>query len=146
MYISAKLDYALRVLADLAGRPEGEAVAASALAGGHGFSVSYVRAILVPLDQHGIVERRHNPPRGYRLARPPTTISVADVVTAVRIRTVDVHPGPGDRDLVGLRLGTLWERLERTTVELLASITLADLVTPVSTLTVLPNYDGLGRV
>jgi Rrf2 family protein len=133
MYVSAKLDYALRVLADLAGRPEGEAVAASVLAAAHGLSVSYVRTILVALDQNGIVARHHHPPRGYRLARPPTTISVADVVSAVRIRTVDVHPGPGDHDLVGLRLSTLWESLERTTVDLLASVTLAELVAPAST-------------
>jgi len=125
MYVSARLDYALRALAALA--TEDGPVTAALLAERQGASVGYVAAILHELRREGILVNARGRRGGYRLARPASEISVADVVSALRVWPVDVHGTNGAADEIGERLALLWERVGSATVEVLASVSVAGL-------------------
>ena len=127
MYVSARLDYALRALAALASRDE-EPMTVVGLAERQGVSETYIGLILIELRRKGIVvssRGRHH--AGYRLARPATDISVADVLLALSIRPIDIHDSTTPIDDVGQQLAALWQRVGDVTNDLLASVSLADL-------------------
>lgn len=125
MYVSAKLDYALRALATLAAHSD-EGLTAALLAERQGVSVTYVAAILNELRRERLVVNERGRKTGYRLARPADEISIADVVSALRIWPVDVHAGDKAADRVAERLAALWDRLGGATLEVLASVSVAD--------------------
>ena len=126
MYVSAKLDYALRSLALLAAEAGRAPMTAAHLAGRQGLSTPYVAAILAELRREGLLVNQRGPNGGFRLARCPEQISVGDVVAALRIWPVDGHAAPGGPDEVGDRLAALWQQVGHATNELLAAVTIAD--------------------
>lgn len=126
MYVSARLDYALRALAVLANQPGRGSLSAAHLAADQRISATYVATILNELRRQGLVVNERGRRAGYRLARPPAEISVADVVAALRIWPVDVHAATKTDDEVGDRLATLWRRLGGVAEDVLASVSVAD--------------------
>src|SRR4051812_34209386 len=126
MYVSAKLEYALRALATLAAEADAAPVTAASLAERQGVSLPYVGSILAELRRGGLVVNRRGPAPGYRLARPAAQISVCDVVAALRIGPVDVHATTSEDDAVGDRLAALWRRVGGATEDVLGSVTVAD--------------------
>lgn len=126
MYVSARLDYALRALAVLASQPGLAPLTAARLAADQRMSATYVGTILNELRREGLVVNERGRRAGYRLARPPAEISVADVVAALRIWPVDVHAATKTDDEVGDRLATLWQRLGGVAEDVLASVSVAD--------------------
>lgn len=93
MHISAKVDYAMRALVELAAtdRP---LVRTEDLATIQGIPASFLERILGELRRAGIVASRRGAQGGYRLARPAADISVADVFRAVDGPLAEVR---GDR-------------------------------------------------
>lgn len=83
MQISAKTDYALRALCELAEAPAGTSVKADAIAAAQSVPRAFLDGILRDLRQAGLVDSRRGPDGGHRLARPPYAITVADVVRAM---------------------------------------------------------------
>jgi Rrf2 family protein len=131
MYVTAKLDYGLRALVVLASQTEGTTLRAHDIAGRNKLPLPYVAAILAELRRAGIVANRRGSSGGYRLARPASEISVADVVAALRVWPVDVHPVRIEgQDPLMDRLTVVWRQLRDTTENYLASVTLAELVSP----------------
>ena len=93
MRVSAKSDYALRALIELAW-PAGRTVPRSAPRGArrlqdipHGF----LQAILADLRRAGVVMSQRGQSGGWRMARDPETVSVADVIRAVDGPLVSVY-------------------------------------------------------
>ena len=78
MYVSARVDYALRALVAMA-RSE-EPMTAAALADDQELPVNYLEAILLDLRRAGLVLSRRGPDAGYRFTVPPDQITVADVM------------------------------------------------------------------
>ena len=78
MYISAKVDYAVRALCTLADS-EG-AVTAEALAKAQGLPSKFLESILNDMRRAGILLSQRGAEGGYRLARSAAEISVADVI------------------------------------------------------------------
>ncbi len=84
MRISAKTDYALRALVELAaagadGRPvKGERIAAA-----QAIPLRFLENILLELRHAGFVESRRGAEGGYRLARPAAEITLADIIRAI---------------------------------------------------------------
>ena|SRR5579871_3171487 len=126
MYVSARLDYALRALAVLAGQPDGTPLTAASLAEHQGVSLNYVSAILNELRREGLVTNQRGRRAGYRLARPAAEITVAEVVAALGIWPVDGHASSSQADDVGNRLAALWRRVGGATEDVLSSVTVAD--------------------
>lgn len=70
----------------LAGLEAGRTLPAAALARYHGVSESYLLKQLKELARAGVLESVPGPHGGYRLARPPSAITLLDIVLAVEGR------------------------------------------------------------
>jgi Rrf2 family protein len=81
VHISAKVDYGMRALLTLAERDE--SCTAEALAQAQGLPTKFLGAILNDLRRAGLVSSQRGGDRGYRLARPPAMITVADVMRSL---------------------------------------------------------------
>ena len=79
MYISAKVDYAVRALCTLA-EAGGAPVTAEALARAQGLPAKFLESILNDMRRAGLLTSQRGPDGGYRLARAATAITVADVM------------------------------------------------------------------
>lgn len=77
------VEAALHCAAILAGLPPGKVLPGKDLAELHGLSESYLLKHLRALTAARITEALPGPRGGYRLARPPETISFLDVVEAI---------------------------------------------------------------
>jgi Rrf2 family protein len=99
MRITAKVDYAVRAVIELAGapaapdRPDGRA---RPLKGAHiseaqAIPVKFLETILAELRHDGIVASRRGAEGGYWLARPADAITVADIIRAVEGPLADVR-------------------------------------------------------
>ena len=83
MRISAKSDYAIRALAELAALPPGIPVKAEQIARSQGISEGFLLGILGELRRAGLLRSQRGQSGGYALARPAAEISLADVIRAV---------------------------------------------------------------
>jgi Rrf2 family protein len=81
--ISAKTDYAVRAVAELAAAPPGEPVKAERVATAQGIPLNFLENILGELRVANVVQSRRGPEGGFLLARPAAEISIADVIRAV---------------------------------------------------------------
>jgi Rrf2 family protein len=91
--VTAKVDYAVRALVELA-VADGATVKGDRLAAAQGIPVKFLENILAELRRAGIVGSQRGAEGGYRLARDANTVSVADVIRAVEGPLADVHGTP----------------------------------------------------
>jgi Rrf2 family protein len=91
MRVSAKSDYALRALIEMAGRKDGRAVSAEELGRLQEIPHGFLQAILADLRRSGIVISQRGQSGGWRMARTPADVSVADVIRAVDGPLVSVY-------------------------------------------------------
>jgi Rrf2 family protein len=91
--VTAKVDYALRALVELAAAG-GATVKGDRLAEAQGIPLKFLENILAELRRAGIVGSQRGAEGGYRLVRDADTVSVADVVRAVEGPLADVHGTP----------------------------------------------------
>ena len=91
MRVSAKSDYALRALIEMAAREDGKAVSAEELGRAQDIPHGFLQAILADLRKTGIVISQRGQSGGWRMARSADTVSVADVIRAVDGPLVSVY-------------------------------------------------------
>lgn len=91
MRVSAKSDYALRALIELAGRSDGLAVSAEELGRLQDIPHGFLQTILADLRRAGVVMSQRGQSGGWRMAREPDTVTVADVIRAIDGPLVSVH-------------------------------------------------------
>jgi Rrf2 family protein len=91
MRVSAKSDYALRALIELASRKDGAPVSAEELGRLQEIPHGFLQAILADLRRAGLVMSQRGQSGGWRMAREPETVSVADVIRAVDGPLVSVY-------------------------------------------------------
>src|SRR3954466_6539610 len=82
MRVTAKVDYALRALAELAAA-DGATVKGDQLSQAQGIPLKFLENILAELRRAGLVGSQRGAEGGYRLQRAAGTITVADVIRAV---------------------------------------------------------------
>lgn len=82
MRIPAKVDYAIRALAELACAGEGP-VKAEQLAAAQDIPITFLRDIMGELRRDHIVRSQRGPEGGFVLGRPADEISLADIFRAV---------------------------------------------------------------
>jgi Rrf2 family protein len=95
MRVSAKADYALRALIEMAVRADddrvGRPVSAEELGRLQDIPHNFLQAILADLRKSGIVLAQRGQAGGWRLAKPADQVSVADVIRAVDGPLVSVY-------------------------------------------------------
>ena len=91
MRVSAKSDYALRALIEMASRADAAAVSAEELGKQQDIPHGFLQAILADLRRAGIVISQRGQSGGWRMGRPPGDVSVADVIRAVDGPLVSVY-------------------------------------------------------
>jgi len=91
MRVSAKSDYALRALIELAGRDAGSPVSAEELGRLQEIPHGFLQAILADLRRAGLVMSQRGQSGGWRMARDAEDVSVADVIRAVDGPLVSVY-------------------------------------------------------
>jgi Rrf2 family protein len=130
MRVSAKVDYGLRAMVELAAAPPGF-VTSSELAAAQGIPPKFLENILLQLRHAGLVTSQRGAEGGHRLARAPEEISVADVIRALEGPIATVRGvRPDDLEYSGAAVGLLdvWLRLRASMRGVLEDTTLADLV------------------
>ena len=91
MRVSAKSDYALRALIEIASRSDGIPVSAEELGRLQGIPRGFLQAILADLRRAEIVMSVRGQSGGWRLARSSSEVSVADIIRAVDGPLVSVY-------------------------------------------------------
>src|ERR687889_451882 len=91
MRVSAKSDYALRALIEMASREDGRAVSAEELGRLQDIPHGFLQAILDDLRKAGVVIAQRGQSGGWRMNREPGRVSVADVIRAVDGPLVSVY-------------------------------------------------------
>ena len=127
--VSAKVDYALRAMLELAAA--GGLVKGEQLATAQGIPQKFLESILIDLRHAELVSSRRGVEGGYTLARPADGISVADVIRAVEGPIATVRGArPEDVEYVGAAAGLrpVWLDLRSAMRDVLEQTTLADLV------------------
>jgi Rrf2 family protein len=131
MRVSAKVDYALRALAELAAAPPGGPVKAEQLATAQEIPLKFLENILLELRRAEIVASQRGTEGGYRLARPAEEVSLADVIRAVEGPIATVRGSrPEDASYTGAAAGLrdVWIELRTSMRGVLEQTTLADLI------------------
>jgi Rrf2 family protein len=114
MKLSVKSDYAARAVLGLAlQHPAGGPVRIESLATAQSIPANYLVQILIDLKGQGIVRSVRGKEGGYRLARPPTAISLGDVLRAVHGQVFE-SPALHDHDCP-VELRRAWDSLRATT-------------------------------
>ena len=91
MRVSAKADYALRALIEIANRDDGRPVSAEELGKLQEIPHGFLQAILADLRRSGVVMSQRGQSGGWRMARDAESVSVADVIRAVDGPLVSVY-------------------------------------------------------
>ncbi|MFF7328913.1 RrF2 family transcriptional regulator [Streptomyces sp. NPDC090306] len=130
MRISARADYAVRAVLELAVRQGGGPVKAESIAAVQDIPHKFLEGILGDLRRTGLVTSRRGGNGGYGLGRPAEEISVADIVRAVDGPIVSVR---GERPTGLAYTGSaepllpLWIALRANVRKILEGVTVADL-------------------
>jgi Rrf2 family protein len=128
--VSAKVDYAIRALTELAAAPPGP-VASERLADAQSIPPKFLENILLELRRSEIVASRRGAEGGYTLARPAAEISLADVIRAVEGPIASVRgTRPDEISYTGAAtaLRDVWLELRTSMRDVLEGTSLADLV------------------
>ncbi|UXU73857.1 MULTISPECIES: Rrf2 family transcriptional regulator [unclassified Paracoccus (in: a-proteobacteria)] len=131
MKLSTKGRYAMVALVDLAIAKGDELTSLSEISRRQDISLPYLEQLFVRLRRAGLVESVRGPGGGYRLARTPETIRIAEIFEAVDETVSALHVGAGASGGVsGSRAQTLsnrlWESLSAHVYVFLHNHTLAD--------------------
>jgi len=129
MRLSRKDEHSITAMLSLAATDRYSApVSLTELSESLGISTSYLEHIFSGLRKHGLVEGLRGVGGGYRLARPATQISIADILYATDALTDD-EPAENmleTLDTRGLEALQAWADLSRRIREFLSELSLAD--------------------
>lgn len=131
MQVNAKVDYALRALAELASAGAGP-VKAESISHAQGIPLKFLENIMLELRHAGIVNSQRGAIRGgYSLARSPDQIRLADVIRVVDGPLANVRGmSPEKLEYVGpaAPLRDVWIALRANMRAVLEQVTIADLL------------------
>jgi Rrf2 family protein len=129
MHVTAKADYAVRAVVELAGSSQDSPRKVDQLAQAQGIPVSFLENILTQLRSSGIVRSQRGPEGGYWLAQPPEEVNLAQVIRAVEGPLVGVRgQRPEEIEYVGSAesLQQVWIALRANLRKVLEHVTVAD--------------------
>lgn len=130
MQVTARVDYAIRAVAELAAHPD-TALTRNDLAVAQELPGKFLESILRDLARDGILASQRGSTGGFRLSRPASTITLADIVRAVDgpLAAVRGYP-PESVSYQGAAesLTKVWVATRAAMRQVLETTTVADLV------------------
>lgn len=130
MRVSAKVDYAVRALAELAAAAGTGPVKGEAIAAAQDIPLKFTENILSDLRRAGIVASQRGAVGGYWLSVPAETVTVADVIRHVEGALADVRGEPPE-DVAysgaATALQDVWIATRATLRSVLEGVTIADI-------------------
>ena len=129
MRISAKADYAVRAALELATAPDEKPVKAERIASAQQIPLNFLENILAELRHAGIVRSQRGAEGGFRLAKPPSAVTVADVIRAMEGPLASVRGGPPEDSTYGgaaAALPRVWIAVRANLRKVVEHVTLAD--------------------
>jgi Rrf2 family protein len=130
MRISAKMDYAVRVLLELA-EDTTRPITCEAIASTQDIPPRFIKAVIRDLRQAGLVRSQRGCEGGYWLARDAASIRVRDAIIAVDGVLLSIRGEPrADLDYRGTAesLTTFWADIEANLDAIFSATTIADLL------------------
>ena len=130
MYISAKVDYAVRALCTLADA-DGRPVTAEALAKSQGLPAKFLESILNDMRRAGLLLSQRGAEGGYRLSRQAEAITVADVIRPLDGPLAEVRglrPEAANYEGSAEHLQEVWVAVRASLRAVLERVTIADIV------------------
>ena len=128
MHVTAKADYAVRAVVELADSRQDAPRKVDDVARAQEIPVSFLENILTQLRSSGIVRSQRGPEGGYWLARPPEEVNLADIIRAVEGPLVGVRgQRPEEIEYVGSAesLQPVWIALRANLRKVLEHVTVA---------------------
>lgn len=129
MRVTAKVDYAVRAMAELAAADPGRPVKGEQLAAAQGVPLRFLENILSDLRHGGLVASQRGAEGGYWLARPANEIVIADVIRVVEGPLADVRgtrPDALEYHGAASSLQEVWIAVRANLRAVLERVTLAD--------------------
>lgn len=130
MKMSTKGRYAVMAMIDIGNQGGETPVSLAAIAERQDISQEYLEQLFARLRRAGLVESARGPGGGYRLAREPAGIAIADIIVAAdeELRVTRCSGDAVDGCVRGQRCDAhdLWSSLGRQMMSFLGSITLED--------------------
>jgi Rrf2 family protein len=124
--LSARVDYALRAMSELAAADAPRTV--DQLSAAQHIPNKYLESILGELRRGGLLRSQRGPEGGYRLARPAEAISIADVIRALDGELANVRGSrPENLEYAGAAqsLQQVWIALRASERQILEGVSLA---------------------
>jgi Rrf2 family protein len=129
MHVTAKADYAVRAVVELASGSQDSPRKVDEVAQAQGIPVSFLENILTQLRSAGLVRSQRGPEGGYWLAKPPAEVNLAQVIRAVEGPLVGVRglrPEEVSYEGSAESLQQVWLALRANLRKVLEHVTLAD--------------------
>jgi Rrf2 family iron-sulfur cluster assembly transcriptional regulator len=130
MRLTTKGRFAVTAMLDLALNEASKPVTLAGISERQHISLSYLEQLFSRLRKQGLVTSVRGPGGGYRLAKPPTQISVACIIAAVdeQIDATQCGGTENCHDEGRCMTHDLWASLNNKILDYLADVALADLV------------------
>jgi Rrf2 family protein len=129
MRVTAKVDYAVRALTELATAGPDATVKGDRLAAAQSIPLKFLENILAELRRAGILTSQRGSDGGYRFVRAPASVTIADVIRAVEGPLADVRGTPPEQlVLTGSAepLREVWLATRAALRTVLEAVTIAD--------------------
>ena len=129
MHVTAKADYAVRAVVELAASSQQEPRKVDEVAQAQGIPVSFLENILTQLRSSGIVRSQRGPEGGYWLAHPAEEVNLAQIIRAVEGPLVGIRgQRPEEIEYIGSSesLQQVWIALRANLRKVLENVTVAD--------------------
>jgi Rrf2 family protein len=129
MHVTAKADYAVRAIVELAESSKESPRKVDDIAQAQSIPVSFLENILTQLRSAGVVRSQRGPEGGYWLAREPEDVNLADIIRAVEGPLVGVRgQRPEELEYGGSSesLKQVWIALRANLRKVLEHVTVAD--------------------
>ncbi len=129
MHVTAKADYAVRAVVELADSAQDSPRKVDEVAQAQKIPVSFLENILTQLRSSGIVRSQRGPEGGYWLAQPADEVNLAQIIRAVEGPRVGIRgQRPEEIEYVGSAesLQQVWIALRANLRKVLEHVTIAD--------------------
>lgn len=130
--ISTRGRYAVRILLDLAEHADGALIPMKEVAARQGISLKYIERIMPALRNSGLIESTHGIGGGYRLAKPPETVTLWEILSLAEgnlapVACLETGAEPCGRAPICKTL-PVWQGYYALTKDYFSNLTLADLL------------------